>query len=128
MRSVARVALLASVALLAASLSALAQDDVYTVKRYLMAVGANDGGPDRVQLRYANTDARAVAEVFAELGGVQSENRIVLYDPDRATFENSLQGLASRIEKSRPRQGRVEVFVYYSGHSDEQGCLTSACR
>ena len=97
MRSVARVALLASVALLATSLSALAQDDVYTVKRYLMAVGANDGGPDRVQLRYANTDARAVAEVFAELGGVQSENRIVLHDPDRATFANSLQGLASRI-------------------------------
>ena len=46
---------------------ALAGDGVW---RLAILVGANDGGPDRVHLRYADDDAQAMATVLTEIGGV----------------------------------------------------------
>ena len=36
--------------------------------RFDLVVGANDGGPDRVKLRYASTDAKAVKRVLEDMG------------------------------------------------------------
>ena len=74
-------------ALLAAAQTALAAEpasETVSVHRYALLVGSNDGGTDRVLLRYAETDARAVSAVLSQLGGVEPANRHLLLDPSRS--------------------------------------------
>ena len=42
------------------------------VERFVLVVGANDGGRDRVHLRYATTDARAFEAVLRDVGGLST--------------------------------------------------------
>ena len=91
------------------------------VQRYAMVVGSNDGGPDRVQLRYAHSDAVAMGDVLVDLGGVAPQNRIMLSDPDRAELTRAFTVMQQRLEASTAP--RTEVVFYYSGHSDETGLL-----
>lgn len=92
-----------------------------SVRRYALLVGANDGGTARVKLRYAARDARAVGAVLAELGGIASSDQLLVVDPSPQTFDAAITRLGARIK--REGAGRVEVLIYYSGHSDEHGLL-----
>lgn len=92
------------------------------VRRYSLIVGVNDGGPERVQLRYAGTDALALSRVLTQIGGVQPEDAVVLLDVDRAGFSAGLDRVASLLASAEDGV-RTELFFYYSGHSDEQGLL-----
>ena len=109
----------AGLALYAAS-AGLAQADG-GVRRYALVIGANDGGPERATLRYAEADARTVASVMTELGGVRPSDRVVVLDPDKASLIVALGELRARILAADGQ--RTEVVVYYSGHSDERGLL-----
>ncbi len=94
------------------------------VRRLALLVGVNDGGPERVRLRYAVSDARSFDKVLGELGGVAAADRRVLVDVGRAGLLEALGELRARTEAARgSRVSRVEVLVYYSGHSDEEGLL-----
>lgn len=93
------------------------------VRRFALVAGANDGGKARVQLRYANSDAMAVSRVLEDLGGVREEDRLLLADPSRADLQQGLATLGERLAQARSQNDRVELFVYYSGHSDEEGLL-----
>ena len=93
------------------------------LKRFAIIVGANDGGRERITLRYAGTDAQSVAGVLQELGGVDRDNSMVLIDPERADFYEGLEVLKKRVVIAREAGYRVEVFFYYSGHSDDRGLL-----
>ena len=94
------------------------------VRRLALLVGVNDGGPERVRLRYAVSDARSFDKVLGELGGVASGDRRVLVDVGRAGLLEALGELRARTEAARGSgASRVEVLVYYSGHSDEEGLL-----
>ncbi len=95
----------------------------FAVKRLLLTIGANNGGPDRVSLRYAGTDAEAVSKVFRELGGVTEDDQQTLHDPTPGELLASIQTLAGRAERAREDHARVEMIIYYSGHSDEKGLL-----
>jgi len=111
-------------ALLAASPPALATEPVsktVSVHRYALLVGSNDGGTDRVLLRYAETDARAVSAVLSQLGGVEPANRRLLLDPTRSELLRAFDDLRQRLAKAPG--SRTEVVFYYSGHSDETGLL-----
>lgn len=92
-----------------------------SVRRYALLVGANDGGGARVKLRYAARDARAVGAVLAELGGIASSDQVLVLDPSPQMFNAAIDQLGARIK--REGAGRVEVLIYYSGHSDERGLL-----
>jgi uncharacterized caspase-like protein len=101
-----------------------------TVERFTLVIGANEAGPDRPQLRYAVTDAERFARVLVELGGVSRENEIVLRQPKLRELVAALDLLQARVVRSIDARrgspegaGRTEVFVYYSGHADEQGLL-----
>ncbi|MFH1466913.1 MAG: caspase family protein [Pseudomonadota bacterium] len=96
------------------------------VHRFALLVGSNDGGPERVTLRYAHTDAQAMGEVLTELGGVAPEDRMMLTDPDRAELERAFTVLGQRVRQAR--EPRTEVVFYYSGHSDEEGLLLGGQR
>ena len=49
-----------------------------TTQRFVLAAGANDGGADRVRLRYAVSDAGNFAAVMGQMGGVDPDNRVLL--------------------------------------------------
>jgi hypothetical protein len=88
-----------------------------------MAVGANSGGKDRVQLRYAVSDAEAILRVFQDLGGVSDEDTLFLKEPDVRTFYTELGKFLSTVKKAQSEYSRVEFIFYYSGHSDEDNIL-----
>lgn len=94
-----------------------------STRRFAYAIGANDGGKGRVALRYAGTDAEAFVRVLRELGGAQPADVRVLIDPSAAEIEAGFTALARELAAARATGVRVEVIVYYSGHSDEHGLL-----
>ncbi len=103
----------------AANLAAAQETNNTAVKRFAMMVGANDGGKPREKLKYAVSDAKSVSSVFENLGGVEPNDRILLENPDRTTFFMEMGRLKEKIRKSKTNHVRIEVIVYYSGHSDE---------
>ncbi|MDA3947627.1 MAG: caspase family protein [Spirochaeta sp.] len=93
------------------------------VRRFALFVGANDGGDDRVTLRYAVSDAARVADVMFNVGGVQPRDARLLRDPDGATIDRTVEWIARETAQATEDVRRVEFLFYYSGHSDEQGLL-----
>ncbi len=100
-----------------------APDGGVEVRRYALIVGANDGGKERVMLRYAVTDAQAMSRVLEQLGGIPKREQSLVMNPSVAEVEGALKDLGARIARERAKVKRAEVLVYYSGHSDEQGLL-----
>lgn len=93
------------------------------VRRFALVAGANDGGRARVTLRYAGTDASAVASVLTQLGGVSKDDLVFLEEPRPASLVRALDELTRRLASARQGTNRLEVVFYYSGHSDESGLL-----
>ena len=93
------------------------------IKRFALAVGANHGGQDRAHLRYALTDAEAFLNVMKELGGIHAEDTMFLVEPDVRTFYTEMVHFQERVARAQKKHGRVEVFFYYSGHSDDRFIL-----
>jgi len=96
-----------------------------TVKRFVLAIGSNNGGPQRPNLRYAVSDAQSLVRVFRSLGGVEDDGAMLLADPRRSRIEASLDELRERAGRAKRTHRRVEIIFYYSGHSDEEGILPS---
>lgn len=115
--------------ILALALTALvAQTPEQTLRRFALVAGANDGGNSRVTLRYAASDARAMSRVLTQLGGVAPGDVTVVEDPSPRQLERALDELSQKLAAARASQQRVEVFFYYSGHSDEEGLLLQGDR
>ncbi len=93
------------------------------LRRFALVASSNDGGPSRVRLRFANSDAQAMAEVLRQLGGVRDEDLVVVPDATVASLRSSFERLRSTLALAPTHRPRQEIFVYYSGHSDEEGLL-----
>lgn len=100
---------------------AAAQD--VPIRRYGLFIGANDGGNERVTLRWAVSDAQRVAQVMTEIGGIRPQDSYVLADPTARDLELQFDYLGGRLRAESDRVRRSEIVVYYSGHSDEAGLL-----
>jgi hypothetical protein len=100
---------------------------LYT-RRFALLVGANHGGKDRVTLRYAVDDARAVQKVLEEMGGILPKDSRFLADPSRKAFFEEIKTLASNVKQAKENFRRVEVIFYYSGHSDEENLFLGSDR
>lgn len=101
----------------------LAQGPEPTLRRFALVAGANDGGQGRTQLRYATSDARAMARVLTQLGGVQAGDVVLAEEPTPAQLSAAFDALQGRLGDARRPGTRLQVFFYYSGHSDEEGLL-----
>jgi hypothetical protein len=112
--------LLAAVAAAAGAASAAGPSPL---RRFALVAGSNDGGAGRVRLRYAATDADAMARVLRELGGVRDEDLVLLVDPDLAEFTAALARMRTVVQEGAPSGERREIVFYYSGHSDERGLI-----
>ena len=108
---------------LAGPLCGSQQSNNEPIRRLLFVIGANNGGPGRDRLRYAVSDARAMIQVLENLGGVSADDSRLLVDPDRQTCLWEIGRLRERITRLREQHQRLEVFIYYSGHSDEDNIL-----
>ena len=96
------------------------------VRRFIVAVGANDGGAGRQPLRYAVTDAERFATVMGRMGGVAEERSQVLREPRLDELRHVLSTLDGRLRRGAAE--RTELLLFYSGHADEDGLLLGAER
>jgi hypothetical protein len=124
-RGVACVAALMTASTSTSSLAAAADHadlpDLVEARRVAIVVAQHNGGPGRAILRHAGSDAKAFRDVLIDVGGVKDDDVTLLVDTDRHAFESALADLAAGDDARAG--GRLEVVVYYSGHSDEEGLL-----
>jgi hypothetical protein len=93
------------------------------IRRFAIIVGANNGGPDRVLLRYAVSDADTMMNVLKSIGGVSDRDGMLLVNPDRRNFISAMSKIKNEIAGSKQKNERIEFIFYYSGHSDEEAIL-----
>lgn len=126
-RTCRRLALLALVAAMASARTASADagpaDGNLRMRRFALMAGFNDGGPARPTLHFATSDAQAMGKVLEALGGVSSDDLLLVEQPSRAAFLAAFDRLSARVAAGAAPGIRREVVVYYSGHSDEEGLL-----
>lgn len=87
------------------------------VHRYALLVGSSEGLADEPHLLFAKTDAERIAKVLHDLGDVQTEDMVLLTDPDADAVRRALIALNTRI---RDEAGSSVLFVFYSGHADAE--------
>jgi hypothetical protein len=93
------------------------------LRRYALLIGVNDGGPARAKLRYATSDARSMARVLENLGGVSAGDLVFVETPSRAATLAGFGKIEALLRTGQTPGVRRELLVYYSGHSDEEGLL-----
>jgi len=120
-------ALLAAVLACAVLLPAAAEEPL-PLRRFALVAGSNDGGPQLVRLRYAESDARSFADVMEELGGVRSEDLVLVVGPDLSRLQSAFLRVQQMVNAVSGSQERSELIVYYSGHSDDEGLILGAER
>lgn len=90
-------------------------------RRFALIVGVNDGGSQRVPLRYAGRDAAAFAAVMTQLGGIDPADTMRVELADVALLRVSFEALSRRVAEAHAGGEHTEFMLFYSGHSDEQG-------
>jgi hypothetical protein len=123
MKTAAALMLASLLAATAAGPARGAPDGAVRLRRFALLVGVNDGGPARARLRYATTDAQAMARVLESLGGVAAPDLVLVADASRAAFDAGFAEVERRLRAGRATGVRSELLVYYSGHSDDEGLL-----
>jgi hypothetical protein len=87
-------------------------------RRYAVVVGSNVGvGPEQ-PLRFAESDAQRIAEVLRSLGGVRSEDLVLLQGSDADELRLALQRVSARVARETQAGDASLVFVYFAGHAD----------
>ncbi|MDH5716842.1 MAG: caspase family protein [Spirochaetia bacterium] len=94
-----------------------------SIKRFVLAVGANYGGSKREKLRYAVSDAKAFLNILTDMGGVDYYDAKLLEEPDTKELKKTLEALKEKVNEAKQSHRKTEVIFYYSGHSDEQGLM-----
>ncbi|MBA3550585.1 MAG: caspase family protein [Nannocystis sp.] len=123
MKPVIVAALAGMFALTAPVVRAAEPEAAPATRRIALIVGANDGGPSRVKLRYAGTDARSLARVLVEIGGLERADEIVLLEPTQAQLLVGFARAQAAVKAAQAGGERVQFLFYYSGHADERGLL-----
>lgn len=121
-----RPALVVGLAVAAFALTAQAAEtvpDAVAIRRFALIASSNDGGPSRARLRFANSDAESVGRVLGSLGGVRDSDSVLVREATRSRLQQGFAELKRRLSDEKGPHVRREVFVYYSGHSDEDGLL-----
>ena len=96
---------------------ALASGSAFAEQRYAVVIRANPGWSSDRPLRYAENDAERVRDVLVSLGGFAPDRVALLRDPDTSEVRATLRDLA-RVTRASSED--TLVFVYYSGHADDE--------
>src|ERR1044071_5925467 len=68
--------------------------------RYAVVIGHNNGAAGEQQLRYAESDAQRFADLLGDVGGVPSENQVVLRGKSAEQVRRALIATNERIRIS----------------------------
>jgi len=93
------------------------------VTRMALLIGSNEGNRERQTLLYAESDARNMAQVMNEMGGVQKNSSQLLLSPNKKQIMEAFNNFQEINEITSEVSRRTEFMFYYSGHSDETGLL-----
>ncbi|HEU5060734.1 MAG TPA: caspase family protein [Kofleriaceae bacterium] len=84
---------------------------------HALVVGSNAGGRGQAELRFAERDARRMAELLRELGGFPAEQVDLVLAPSRSQLDRALDRLARRVADDVAAGRTPRVLFYYSGHA-----------
>ncbi|MBI4976816.1 MAG: caspase family protein [Spirochaetes bacterium] len=98
-------------------------DERAGTRRFGVFAGATNGGANREMLRYAASDAQSLAKVFSAMGGMASDDRVLIIEPDTLTISNAFAEMSRAVGAVKSRVQRTEFVFYYSGHSDSEGLI-----
>ncbi|MGK0358936.1 MAG: hypothetical protein ACI9U2_001230 [Bradymonadia bacterium] len=85
---------------------------------HVVAIGNDLGRSDEMPLRYAERDARGVADVLRRLGGAQSQDVVTVQGGTAGDVRGALLEVNTRL---RAQSDQSVLIVYYSGHADAGG-------
>jgi hypothetical protein len=88
---------------------------------YALVVGTNRGGPGQGDLRYAERDARRVAELLTDLGGYHASRVELIEQPSRAGLVDALAAVERKLAQHAARGEKSLFLFYYSGHARSTG-------
>jgi hypothetical protein len=84
---------------------------------YAVVIGSNAGGAGQASLRFAEDDARRVADVLRDLGHYDAADVHILLHPDAAHVGGAIDDLATKVRANAANGEQAEVLFYYSGHA-----------
>jgi hypothetical protein len=84
---------------------------------YGILVGSNAGGQGQADLRWAEQDARRMADVLRELGRYGTSDLRVLASPTPSQVLAAVDDLVPKLKAHRARGEQALVVFYYSGHA-----------
>ncbi len=85
-------------------------------RRFAVLVGANQAPAGRPKLRFAQRDAEQLQAVLARVGGVATQDALLLLDPEPEQVMTALRAVSTAILAERRE---TVLYFYYSGHADE---------
>ena len=85
------------------------------LRRFALLVGVNDGGPARARLRYAASDAHAMARVLESLGGVAPGDLVFVADGSRRALQDGFAAVERMLRAEQSRGVRRELVVLLFG-------------
>ena len=92
--------------ILSGSLSAAAPEQTPT-RRMGLFIGSNNGGRDRVLLRYAVSDAKSLSRIFTGMGGIAEKDNILLVEPTVAEINRQIDTIGRISAQSRRNAQRT---------------------
>ena len=84
---------------------------------YAIVVGDNAGGSGQQPLRFAEDDARRLAQVLIEVGHYDAADVRVLLRPDAATLLSAIDDVTARARANAQSNDQTQVLFYFSGHA-----------
>lgn len=87
-------------------------------RRFAVVAGSNRGLVREQALRYAEADARRVADVLAGPGGVAPGDLTLLAGNSREAFRGAVRDVDADLRAAAGAGDRTLLFLYFSGHSD----------
>jgi caspase domain-containing protein len=84
---------------------------------YAVVVGSNPGGSGQEALRFAEEDARRVAELLRDLGGYRPEDVHLVVRPDPGQLTAAIAAVGAKVAADGAAGRQSVVFFYYSGHA-----------
>lgn len=100
-------------------LLAIHHDANAAVNRYAVVIGNDTGRAGEAKLRYAEDDAKKVMGVLQSLGNFRPENSVLLLGKGAQEVQRVLISLNARIRSETTGARDSVLFVYYSGHADQ---------
>jgi len=84
---------------------------------YGILVGTNVGGAGQQTLRYAEDDARKMADVLRQLGRYGTADLRVLVRPDAQSLLATVDDVAAKMRAHQAKGEQAVLVFYYSGHA-----------